>query len=181
MKKALLLGAALMFIAGSASAQIIGMYTDDTHTSWCVESAAAQGNMVTVYIFGSPNADGMTCLEFSTTTEGGGYMAFTPTWADDIASPQMGSFPDNDLGACWQGCKDDWAWLLNATLFITSPEAMTISFGAFTGSPYIKILTCLGDEIEAYAFSNFCINQPCCPPNTAVEESSWGAIKNLYE
>lgn len=179
MKKALLLGAALMLIAGSASAQYMGLYTDATHSEWCVENGVG---VVTVYVFGGPTVDGMECLELSTTTSGDGtFMAFAPTWHPDVVDPKMGGFPDENLAACWGSCWDDWQWLLNAGLYLTNAEPITITIGAFTGSPYPKILTCQGLEIEAYPMTNFCINQTCCPPINAVEESSWGAIKNLYE
>jgi len=180
MKKALLLGAALMFIAGSASAQFMGLYNDEARTSWYVEDAAAIGNMVTVYVFGGPTADGMKCMEFSTEVIGGAYMPFAPVWHPDIAEPQMGTFPGGNLGACWQSCYSDWTWIVSATLFIQSTDEMTITIGEYTGSPYPKLLTCLDDEIEAYPMTNFCINYICDPIN-ATEESSWGAIKNLYE
>jgi hypothetical protein len=182
MKKALLLGAALMFIAGSASAQFVGLYTDETHTSWCYEGDNT-GSIVYVYVFGQPNADGMKCLEFTTTVTGtGAYMAFAPTWQADVIDPKMGGFP-GDLGACWGSCMNDWQWMLNAGLFIQSGGELTFTIEEFPGSPYPKILNCVGDgvEIEAYPMTNMCINQPCCPPINAVDESSWGAIKNLYE
>jgi len=181
MKKALLLGAALMLIAGVVSAQHIGLYTDEARSSWYVEDAAAQGNIVTVYVFGNPTADGMRCIEFSSTVTGGSYMAFTPVWHPDVVEPQMGTFPDANLAACWGSCHYDYTWVLKSTLMITSPGAeMTITIGLFTGSPYPKLLTCTYVEIEAYPETHYCINYICDPIN-AVEESTWGAIKNLYE
>ncbi len=40
MKKVTLLAIALLLVAGTANAQFIGLYTDDTRTSWCVSNAS---------------------------------------------------------------------------------------------------------------------------------------------
>ena len=180
MKKALLLGAALMFIASASSAQLIGLYSDLDHTTWYADTPTA-GTVVQVYVFGAPTAEGMSCLELSTELVGdASYFLLAATWHPDVVDPKMGSFPGGNLGACWGGCKDDWTWLISAGILMQSNDPLTIEVGIFTGSPYPKMLTCDGTEIEAYPSTNFCINYVCDPIN-AVEESSWGAIKNLYE
>lgn len=183
MKKALLLGAALMFIASGASAQLIGLFTDVERTEW---NATSSGGIVTVYVFALPTPAGMTCLELSTEASNDNFMAFATTWHADIVEPKLGNIPNENLVACWASCKDDWTMFCSAGLFMQSAEELIITVAPYKNptQPFPKMLTCAlpADELEAYAYSMVCINtaEPC-PLETAVEESTWGAIKNLYE
>ena len=183
MKKALLLSAALMFIASGVSAQLIGLYVDAERTSW--EATAASG-IVYVYVFAQPNTDGMTCLELRTEASNTNFMAFATTWAPDAAEARMGNIPDQNLVGCWTSCKFEWTWLCNAGMFMMSGDELIISIAPYTDQPYPKILDCVdpANELPAMACTPVCINalEPCLDPcDNAVEESTWGAIKNLYE
>ncbi len=180
MKKALLLGLTLLFVSGAVSAQQLALYADAERTTWCAENADV-GAMVYVYLFVNPVAEGITCIELNTTHEGGMYMAFAPTYNPETVQPIMGGFPDSDLGGCFGGCQSDWIWFANVMLFNQSVEPCRIYIRPFQGPPvqeYPKVLTCGGDEIEAFPLTDFFIN--ACGP-ISVEESSWGAIKSMYE
>ena len=118
MKKALLIGLALLFVSSAVSAQQLAMFTDVNRTSWCAEGVTV-GSMVTVYLFANPGPEGMQCIELSTTHEGGAYMPFATNWAPNTLPPQMGSFPDANMAACFDGCYFDWVWACNAMLYLS--------------------------------------------------------------
>ena len=65
MRKALLLGLALLFVASAASAQLgyIGLYVDDTRSEWCARGQAAF-YPVTMWIWCLPGVNGQICAEF---------------------------------------------------------------------------------------------------------------------
>ena len=182
MKKALLLGAALMFIASGASAQMIGLFVDANHADWNVDMPSG---VAYVYVFASPTAEGMTCLELATVADNANFMAFATAWAPDAAEARMGNIPNENLVGCWTSCKFEWTWLCNAGLFMMSGDPLTVTPVPYSGQPFMKVLDCSTPAVEqeGIPYSEVCINHPVpCPLLiTAVEESSWGAIKNLYE
>jgi hypothetical protein len=93
----------------------------------------------------------------------------------------MGGVP-GDLAACFGNCWYEWVQVFSATLFIMAPTEESVSIGAFTGSPYPKILDCLlpANEVEAIKWTYLYTNYAECPAY-ATRESTWGAIKNMYE
>lgn len=180
MKKALLLGVALLLIASVVSAQLppqgyIGLYADDNHSSWCINATGSQ----TMYCFVLPPEAGMKCIEISTVLSSANIAVFSPIYNDDVAQPVMGGVP-GDLAACFNSCWGEWVMAFSATLFIMAPTPESVVLEAFTGSPYLKILDCAGLEVEALPMTYLYTNTDPCP-GTANQESTWGAIKNMYE
>jgi hypothetical protein len=125
MKKVLLLGLALLFVSSAVSAQQLGLYIDNTRTSWCSDAM-----VVYAYLWGYfPN--GLQCVEVNTIlmTEPVGedpypsipemeFDALAPVYNAEVADPVMGSFPNSDLGACYDACYSDWTWLVYVRMFI---------------------------------------------------------------
>lgn len=189
MKKVLLLGLALLFVSSAVSAQQLALYIDEGRTEWC--ALDANGEYVYVYLFGYL-AEGLQCVELSTISmvepvEGEPYpvsseiRAFAAEYPADIADPIMGTFPNEDFGACYNACYNDWVWLVKAEMNIRTALPVVMYIQPFQGTipqPFPKILNCTGGEIQAFPLTNCYING--CGP-VAVEESSWGAIKNMYE
>ena len=188
MKKVLLRGLALLFVSSAVSAQQLGLYIDNTRTSWCSDAM-----VVYAYLWGYfPN--GLQCVEVNTIlmTEPVGedpypsipemeFDALAPVFNADVADPVMGSFPNSDLGACYDACYSDWTWLVYVRMFIYTSDPMVMYIRPYqspTVQDFPKILNCAGTEYEAFALTNLYING--CGP-VGVEESSWGAIKNMYE
>jgi hypothetical protein len=190
MKKVLLLGLALLFVSSAVSAQQLALYVDAERTAWCSDAPAGY---VWAYLFGYL-PEGFQCIEINTIlmTEPVGEDPYTSIEIDefdalniafnaDLAPPAMGTFPNSDLGVCYNACYHDWTWLVRARLFIYIADPMVMYIRPYqspTVQAFPKILDCEGTELEAFALTNLYING--CGP-VGVEESSWGAIKNMYE
>jgi len=182
MKKVLLLGLALLFVSGAVSAQQFALYNDEDRTTSSVLDVTS-GMFVRAYLFANPNADGVICIELSVAASGGAFMPFASVYHPDVAQPVLaGGFPTGDVGGCWNTCKYDWTYFVYCDLFVQSTDPIYLVIGGFQGppvQPWSKILTCPpSEEIEGFVLINFCINDTC---ENAVEESTWGAIKNMYE
>jgi len=190
MKKVLLLGIALLFVSSAVSAQQLALYIDAERSTWCSE---AEYGYVWAYLFGYL-PEGFNCIELNTIlmtepTSGDPYPsieidefdALNISFNEDLAPPAMGSFPNSDLGVCFSACYTDWTWLVRCRLFIYVPFPMTMYIRPYqspTVQPAPKLLTCQGVEVQAAALTNLYIHH--CGP-IGVEESSWGAIKSMYE
>ena len=183
MKKVLLLGLALLFVSSAVSAQQFALYNDEARTTFSVLGVEMM-DLVRVYLFCNPPADGLQCIELGMLVEGeGSFNPFQPVYHGDVAQPVLAAgFPTGDTGGCWNGCySEDWVYFCYADLFMMNNLSVQLSIVPFQGPPvqaWPKMLTCPGAEVEAYVLNNFCINMEC---EVSVEESSWGAIKNLYE
>jgi hypothetical protein len=180
MKKALLLGVALLLIASVASAQLppqgfMGLYADANHTEWCIYGTGS----FTMYLFVLPPEAGMKCVELSTVLSSTNIAVFSPMYNADVQQPVMGGVP-GDLAACFGNCWLEWVDVFSATLFIMAPTPESVIMEPFTGSPTLKILDCGGLETEALPMTYLYTNTDPCP-GIATKESTWGAIKNMYE
>ena len=182
MKRILFVMVMVLLVSTAVSAQLppqgyIGLFVNDTHTNWCITGTGSY----TLYCFVIPNDDGMKCIEISTVLSSANIAVFTPLYHPDVAQPVMGGVP-GDLAACFGNCWYDWVQVFSATLFIMAPTPESVTLAPFTGSPYIKILDCLSPatELEAIEFTYVYTNTDPCP-GTPNQESTWGAIKNMYE
>ena len=181
MKKVLLLGVALLLIANVASAQLppqpyYGLFYDVDRTDWCFEGAGT----VTFYFFVLPTEAGVKCVELMVPPPDG-FFIFGETYNADVLTPVMGSLP-NGLAACFGNCYYEWVQVLSATLMIGNMDPQEIAIQAFPGSDWPKTLDCNdpANELETLAYNNLYTNTVPCP-GIANTESTWGAIKNMYE
>ena len=182
MKRILLLGLALLFVSSAISAQQIAMYTDETRASWCAVDIGPYMD-VYIYLFVGPTQAGIKCIDINATHEGGAFRAFAPTWNEDDVNPgaTLGTFPDNDLATCFFACQYDWNWVCRGELMLLDidPARFWLRPSQDPLQPNMWVLTCEpSEEVELFALTDFYINS--CGP-ISVEESSWGAIKSLYE
>ena len=188
MKRSLMIFLAVLLFSTAASAQIygyIGLFADDTHTSWCGSAAEVPG-MLTMYVFCLPRSDGMYCAEFQ---------LLMPADASLIlasATPQAGySVIMGDLASgvsfCFLECKNDWIWIYSVGLLDTGGNRNVISIGPNPLSGGILFNNCvepLRPEYDAVVFNNFYVNyvdgtDPECD-ETGTAERTWGAIKSMY-
>lgn len=183
MKKILLYGLMFLVCAAPASVQAqantyIGLFSDEARTGWCVSGTG----MMTLYFIVLPGDDGLKCLDMSTTINGTGVVFSAPTWHEEVKDAMLGSFPDDALALCLWNCQYDWITLATVGGYIMSTDPITIEIGPNWDQPvppdYPVYMNCAEVEREAIPFTTFYINGECGP--IAVEESSWGAIKNLY-
>ena len=184
MKKLLLFGILLMMIASPLSAQLpatpyLALFEDDARSDWCVDGIG----FVTMYLFMLPMTDGAICAELSTAVTGtgaGALMWMAPTYHPDIADPVLGAVP-GDMGVCFLSCKTDWVYFYSVGILVQGVDPARVEIGPYGVSPYPIVLDCTpapdAIEYEAIIYNHFYIND--CGP-VSVDESSWGAIKNLY-
>jgi hypothetical protein len=178
MKKLFLLGCMLAVLVAPASAQLpanayFGLFIDEARTDWCVSGLGSH----TMYFVILPSEDGLQCSELSTNLVGSGILFFVPTYHPDSASPVMGGIP-GDMSHCFNTCQTDWVYAYSVQILVQTEDPVRIEIGPYATQPYPIALDCGMGEGEAIAFTHFYING--CGP-IGVEESSWGAIKSLYE
>jgi hypothetical protein len=186
MKKVLLLGIALLLISSVASAQLppwgyVGFFADADHTINCIEAAGM--SQVHCYLFFKAGSDQLSCVEFSTTVTSGSGSFFlgTTTLNPDIADPKPTGFLDADVLACFSSCYNDWVMFGDQILAVFTVTPVVIEIGAYPGGDWPKLLSCTGGiEYEGKVFTNYYLNSTECG-GVAVSESTWGAIKSMYE
>lgn len=181
MKRILLVMVMVVLVATTVSAQLppqgyYGLFFDTNRTTWCYTGAG----MVTFYLFCLPPESGLDCVELKLTPPSG-YFIFNEVYHVDVMQPVMGNLPSG-LAACFGNCWYEWIQVASATIAIADLNPNEVIIEPFPGSPYPKILDCLvpANETEAIPWTHLYTNYAECP-GYAVRESTWGAIKNMYE
>ena len=180
MKKALLLAAAMIFVAGAALAGpmgYMGLYTDDAH-SVCEFHNPAGFLPFEMWIWCLPSDNGQMCAEFmivyppdvisSTVTNNVGIISVT---LGDLAS---------GMSVCYNECQYDWNWPFHQAMYSTGPAPSMIQIAAHPDAGVYQFANCLeGFPTEPILLLNhLALNQPC---ETGIEDASWGAIKGMLE
>ncbi len=182
MKKAIVFVLILLFSPVSISAQGIALYKDFERTATSVQDVEV-GGIVTVFLFVQPTVLGVECIELNSYTTGDGLYVVDDYDAHPESYLITGGFPDSDLWGCWYDCHYDWTYFCCATLVLQSVEPFCINLRGFQGPPTQALprgFDCGDDWFYYFPQCNFCVNQ-LSECEVAVEESSWGAIKSLYE
>ncbi len=181
MKRILLVMVMVLLVSSVVSAQpppqgYFGLFFDVNRVNWCYNGVGT----TTFYFFAIPNSDGLKCVELMTPLPAGFFM-FGEVFHPDVLSPVMGSLPAG-LAACFGNCYYEWVQVLSGTLMIPNMDPAEIMIDAFPLSPYPKILDCLdpAHELEAISWTSIYTNYVVCPGYSSTE-STWGAIKNMYE
>ena len=180
MKKVTLLVLALLFVSCSVSAQWISLYKDYERSASSVQGVGV-GEIVQVYLFVCPRPYGIRCIELNSYTTGDGvYVVDELEYYPEVAHPVTGGFPNSDLMGCWHDCHYDWVYLCVATLLVQSDDPFCINIRGYQGQALPRVEECTDDWVDYIPWCHFCLNQfSNC--EVAVEESSWGVIKRLYE
>jgi hypothetical protein len=192
MKRGLLLASVLVMIWSAAFAQAppkgyIGLYTSTAHDAWCV-TGSMPFYSTTMWILCLPSVDGMLCAEFAIQYPTSGMITSTVTPNDAIISVALGDLATG-MSVCYQECQWDWNWCFNQMLFITAPDPMHVQIikHSLATIHYIQFAECIPPQYpveEVTKYTNFYINyDPITAPEcqqTAVESSSWGAIKGMF-
>lgn len=179
MKKVLLLTTALLLVATVAMAQLpptgyIGLYTDDARSSNCIE---ATGGGYDVYVMVLPSDQGLMTTEFAISFPSGVYLTKT-TYASDIALTW--GDPANGLRATFSACKTAWCWPCYMTFDIWNVSGGNIEIIPHPDSGLMQLCNCNeGYPTESVIYLTPMYLGECGP--LANEESSWGAIKGMYE
>ena len=180
MKRILLVMVMMLLVSATVSAQLpprayYGLYVDDTHTTYCITGPGS----FTIYCMVWPSDGGLDSVEFKVTPSAG-MIIYLPELNPDIIL-SMGTFPGElvaTFGTCWL----DWTVICSASLMVSGDgtNQEEVIFEPYTGSPFLKFVDCDGIEEEAVALNYLYANYPTCP-EYASRESTWGAIKNMYE
>ena len=184
MKRILLVMVIVLLVSTAVSAQLppqgyIGLFADTGRNTWCINDTG----QFPFYCFVLPPEGGMDSIEMSTVLSSANLAVFGLVYHPDIILT-MGSFP-GDLVATFGNCQNAWTQLFSATVFIMGVDPESVTLGAHSLGDYPLILTCfvppdLGVETEAIIWTHLYTNYVVCP-DYANQESTWGAIKNMYE
>lgn len=160
----------------------IGLFADETRGSWCLESTDFPFEF-DVWVYCLPSDNGVRGAEFSISE-------LAPTYFLTGTAP--GSSVSVTMGDIFAGisyslylCQTDW-FLLDVYSFVAiGPGQSAIWLKGHGDTGMISIASCLpGYPIEdAYAYTSIFVNYPPDSPEcagTATEETSWGAIKEMY-
>jgi len=182
MKKAIIFVLILLFSSVSVSAQWIALYADYERSATSVQGVGVD-DIVTVFLFVQPTALGIECIELNSFTYGDGVYAIDDIEYHPESYLVTGGFPNSDLVGCWYDCHYDWTYYCAATLVLQSDVPFCINIRGIQGPPSQPVprgLECMEDWFPYVPQCNFCVNQ-LSQCEVAVGESSWGAIKSLYE
>lgn len=178
MKKAMILTFGLLLLAATANALpplgYMALYADASH-SICTASPAAYA-MIEMWVWIKPGTAGVKCAEFKITYPAT-YMGMTVT-ASPLISVAQGDLPGG-MSVCFTDCQIDWFWSHHQTIFCMGPVPgfLTLDPHPVAGGP--QFANCAeGYPIEpAVILNHLALQQPCI---VGVNNTSWGAIKNLY-
>jgi hypothetical protein len=189
MKKALLIAAAVMFVASSISAApaigYIGVFADGTHNT---DPAAnfvcpAQYGNFAAWIWCLPSENGLQAAEFAVS-----FPATTVALAtvkNPIIAVELGALATGISAALAEGlCQTDWVWLYQLTMMQLAPPALPAK---------IDIIAHPGTIPAEYHFATCEAGYPiepciyltplyvCMEPSPlGVQQTNWGAIKSLF-
>jgi len=202
MKKALLICAVLLFISSVVLAQqlpplgYIGLYADmedpgtapectvtdptpGARENWCITVA---GEQFLMWVWALPGENSMKCAEFAVSYPPSGIFAGTAC-LNPAQSVAQGSLAGG-LSICFTDCNYDWQWIAVQPIFVMAPTALVfeiIEHPTTFPAPIYQFANCLEDypKEPCILFTNLYVNGDCGP--IATEESSWGAIKDLFK
>ena len=183
MKKALLLGLAILLISGAATAQggYIGLYADEGRTTQCVSGEGFYS--VSMWVWCLPGEKGQICAEFLVTYPLNTIQS-TVTWNDPLISVTLGDLPSG-LSVCYQECQWDWNWPCYQLVYVTDPTQTVIEIGPHPDVAVYQFANCdPGYPVEpCTAYPSMLLNvlPEDCPEIVGTEETSWGAIKSLFK
>jgi len=188
MKRLVMIAIVCLFAASAAHAQLppkpyIGLYADETHSTWCATGTPVY--QVTMHIWSLSTPDSLLCAEFAVSYPATGVIPSTTT-PNPLNSVILGDLTTG-ISICFQGCQYGWQWLFRQTLFVTEPDKKMIQIVEHGGAGVIQVAPCPpgAPEIPATVFTNLYLNaesgtDPECD-QTGVQPASWGAIKQMID
>jgi hypothetical protein len=186
MSKVFSIGVALLMISTVIHAQLpqigyLGLFADDTHETYCLNSGIGQSHDCWVWALTSEN--GMRAVEFA--------IAYPPDVSETVFTPESGiplyiGSTTTGISLAFSDCKYGWVLLLKFTIHVMTEDLRTIELIPHTGNGRFGFANCLLPDYDiesAKYFTPIYINYTPCPPGgpIAVERSSWGAIKSVFK
>jgi hypothetical protein len=189
MKKALMIAAAIIFAAGSASAVLppvgyIGIFKDMTHDTDPAANYVCPSlyGQFTAVIWCLPSINGLKAAEFAVSHPA---TIVSLAWEKNpLLGVELG-VPTEGISVSLISCQLEWTWLYQITM---------LSLAATTIPQKVEIVPHPGTlPLPVYQFANCQTGHPiepciyltplyvCWTPSPlGVEEASWGAIKRLF-
>lgn len=170
--------------AGNGHSQMLSLWGDEAMTACDVQTNAPY-QMFDVYVFLEPGVEGAFAVEYKLTTLAG---HFSPRSVINpvVSDATIGSWINgNGISAPFTSCQADLLWVINLGMMgpDTVPGYYMLGPNDITG--FMGVAICTGNRplVDASAYNHFAFNDgcmACCGPPIAVEETSWGTIKEMY-
>jgi hypothetical protein len=185
----LLFAAALLgptLVAAQPPVSYVGVYADNTHSTWCVTGTPSYQSEIWVYLV--LGTGGATAFSFD--------LAVPPnvTLSDLVVGghdpgPSQCLPPDcptgitNEFGLCVAPPRFSWVWLAHGTITVAGGDQGAVEIIGTNGLSDCDIVRCDGQHetprILTRLFVNYGPSDPECS-GMATESATWGAIKGLY-
>ena len=180
MKKALLIGVAMLLVASAVSAGpdtgYIGLFADSGHSVCSVTGTGF--TPFTMWIWCLDEQPGLTAVEFAVSFPSG-VIASTVT-VNPLSTVQLGTLTGG-TSVAFGTCQSDYVWTHQVACYLVgmTPDVIRIIADPTALPPAYLIATCaLGNPlISPVIWSNLYVNQACV---VATQNASWGAIKSLF-
>jgi hypothetical protein len=193
MKKALLIAAAVLFVAGSVFAQTlppegyIGIFKDATHNTDPAANTVCPGpyGAFGAWIWCLPSENGLQAAEFAVSFPA--TVLVSGTVKNPNITVELGTLQTGISVAFGEGmCNMDWVYLYQLTCVLLSPTPVTTKIDIIphptTQPPAYQFASCeLGYPIEPCIYlTPLYICWTPDPGPLGVQETNWGAIKSLF-
>lgn len=161
----------------------IGLFVDEARTEWCLTTTQLP-YAFDVWIYCRPSENGVRAVEFSISD-------LAPTYY--LTGIDPGPTVSITLGNIFDGisyslylCETDWFIVDVLSILATGPGQTAIWLQGHGDTGVMAVATCLpGYPLEpAVAYSSVFVNYPAGAPEcsgVATEETSWGAIKDMFK
>jgi hypothetical protein len=188
MKKVLLMVVALVMLCGIAHAGrylpprgYIGCFVDSLRNSFVWYGDPYPDPVLKYYIWCLPSRNGMMGAEFKV----GIYGSFIRGYFDlnrDIVALSLGA-PESGISIVVCNCALDWCWLMRQELIPTTSDAGRIEIKEHPDVGEYHFINCMpGYPHEpCWRYTHCYINEYHGCLCVGIEESSWGAIKQLFK
>lgn len=183
MKKFVLTVFAVLMVATSAAAQVgdISIYSDGAGLSCNITDASP--SLLSLFVI-HKHTVGATASQFGVSLTGGSTMTFTGATA--ASGMLLLGTPPTDISIAYGGCVAGDFLIANVTYFGggSSPACSGIRFDASPFSPIageVALVECDFETVSVVPTGQAIINPDVtCQCSTAVNTTTWGAVKALY-
>lgn len=171
---------ALCLLALPVHAQMFSLWGDEI-MSICEVHTTSPYQPFDIYVFLEPSTDGAFAAEYKMIAPPG-HFATVITPNPVVSQATIGVwFGVPGISVPFVTCQTELFWIVRLTMM--SPDMVPDFYllGLNDDSQFMGVATCeepMRPMVDGYLYNYFCFNQSCLP---ATEESSWGAIKDMYK
>ncbi len=158
-----------------------GLYADDLHTTNCVYAEPLTSFPVYFYILITPIGSGVEALEMSVEQSSYNILIMAPDFADIVAAT-LGSVPGDIAISFSECCEVGWFHVFTVQVILMDQFPEYLEIGPWTGMTYPRVADCTPthEQWDVLDYYSVYINEPGCSGPVSTGESTWGAIKNMY-